>query len=59
MKKMFIVMIVAAMAIGACGKKQAPATPMAGSGDTMAPPAAGSGETKPADGAGGEAPPAK
>jgi hypothetical protein len=57
MKKMFIVMVVVAMAIAACGKKQAPAKPAAGS-DQMAPPAAGS-DMKPADGAGGETPPAK
>jgi predicted small lipoprotein YifL len=58
MKKMFIVMVVVAMAIAACGKKQAPAKPAAGSGDQMAPPAGGS-DTKPAEGAGGETPPAK
>ena len=59
MKKMFNVMIVAEMAVGACGgKKAAPAqTPAAGS-DMAAPPAGGSGDAKPAEG-GGEAPPAK
>jgi hypothetical protein len=59
MKKLFIVMIVAAMAVGACGgKKAAPAqTPAAGS--DMTAPAAGSGDAKPAEGGGETTPPAK
>ncbi|HWU86685.1 MAG TPA: hypothetical protein VN253_05400 [Kofleriaceae bacterium] len=57
MKKMFIVMIVVAMAVGAaCGgkKKAEPAAPKAGSGEMA--PAAGSGEAGSAAGS-GEAPP--
>lgn len=52
MKKMFIVMFVVAMAVGACGKKAAPAattpppaepTPPPADGTTPAPDGAGSG----------------
>jgi hypothetical protein len=55
MKKMFAVMIVIAMAVAACGKKSAPATPKTdmGSGSAMAPAGDGS-ATAPA---GGETPP--
>lgn len=55
MKKMIIAMFLAAFALGACGKKAAPAKPMDKPMDKPADPA------KPADGAGGETtpPPAK
>jgi hypothetical protein len=59
MKKLFIIMIVAAMAVGACGgKKAAPAQPPAGGSDMTAP-AAGSGDMKPAEGGGETPPPSK
>jgi hypothetical protein len=43
MKKIWIVMIVAAMAIAACGKKQTPAKPMDDKGSAMDPAKPGEG----------------
>lgn len=58
MKKMFIVMIVAVMAVSACGKKKDPAAPTPPpAGDTTTPPPAGDTTTPPA-GDGTTTPPA-
>jgi hypothetical protein len=57
MKKLFIVMIVAAMAVAACGgKKAAPAQPT-GTGSAATMPADGSADGSAAAPAGGETPP--
>jgi hypothetical protein len=58
MKKLLIVTIMAAFALGACGKKQAPAKPMDKPADDkgMTAPA---GDQKPADGTEKPAEPAK
>lgn len=51
MKKMFIVMIVVAMAVGACGKKKDPAMAKPADTTTTTPPPAGDGAgTQPAEG---------
>ena len=57
MKKMFIVMIVVAMAVGAaCGKKKAPEAPKGGS-DMTAPAGSNAGSGEGSAAGGGETPP--